>query len=1281
MTASPNENLYHRILNLSKDVTAPDAYQLLGLKRFESDPKIIKKAAMDRTGLLQVMQNAENYDEVKRLEREVGEAMVCLSNPQRKAEYDQSLREAVPSMEPPPPPPKPAAPVTMALANSAEPTVEVKILPPTPPKAPEKPASPVPKTGIRFLPPPTGGKKKEQSAERKEPKDAQKFLPGEVPWQFGEHWWQRHPELAKRAAIGAGAFLFLILVISFWPSSSADETVAENEVQTTPNSSQQTAAVSKVIQPANVGSLTSEVLLRNPSGTLEDFAMAPDASWIVTLGGNGLIHLWEESTGATRELNAQGLGGMGGISGGQATHIAATPDGGHLFAATAMGQLQEWPISASTPGPGFLGSPVHESPHFKSGIRELLATSDGQRIVGLNADSEMFVFDRGSSQTTARLFAYETFKPLNVLTARPGAETVAFGCLDQAIVTWNPSQPQSPLEVIVQGKSEKPDLALAYSRDGTRLAAVGADHQIRLMDPANPNADPIVCKSHTGRVYALSFSQEGTLLISVGADRAARLWDTSTGTELATLGGHARPIIAVQFASDGESFLTASQEGIVRKWSARETVSEPLPILPAELATRSSNPNLLAESTSSRFAVSRQFQMTNADSEPFQTYSTPLAWAAISPDGSLALGPIGQGKVAIYDTKTSRPKHVLPISAQNQGSVEFSSDGQTLIAVESDGWLSSWDIATGRLLDRMAYPPGDSRPQRMAVSTTGQRLAIPNPQNEVEFRTQYENLSAIADRLELPQTCYQLAITTDGRFLAANMGAAVDVWDLGDPSSSLNVQLLNSLPLTVSSVQRAFTLSPNGEMCAVGTDDGKIQVFATRTGKELASFTGHPNGPVKGLAFDSQGSLLFSAGNESGVRVWSAKTWSLAAWLSSQSSQGAMSPARIMPVPGAGYGPGFGGTNAPPIKLHITADGKQLIVVDQAGQGVVWEVGQADNPGILADFTLADLSVGGSAQTLTSKNFAAISKWSESPAHLQRVTHLDYSPDGKMLLTAGSDGIVRVWNAQTGSLQRQILLPPPPAVNGLPGGNPLGVVPGFGEVPDVIGPPTGEVGSAGGLRHWAISSGNLLATSMDGRLIQLWDIATGVNRGKIGDPKEDHVWFGFAFDGKTFFTLLNTGLLKSWNFADLSLAKSTSLRTGTAFASAPAGSGVLFALGDADGAVWLVKTDFTSTALGGNRFSHSVRQLQFSRDGKLLAALDAAGSIRVWEMASRTEILRFRRVRPASLRHGVHSRWESPPHVVPNGNAGIIERGPHESHGRSKPARSHWSPESAGDRP
>jgi WD40 repeat protein len=68
---------------------------------------------------------------------------------------------------------------------------------------------------------------------------------------------------------------------------------------------------------------------------------------------------------------------------------------------------------------------------------------------------------------------------------------------------------------------------VAFSPDGTRLAAACQDTTIRLWDMA-AHEEVAELRGHTDSVHAVAFSPDGTRLVSCSGDYTARIWDTLT---------------------------------------------------------------------------------------------------------------------------------------------------------------------------------------------------------------------------------------------------------------------------------------------------------------------------------------------------------------------------------------------------------------------------------------------------------------------------------------------------------------------------------------------------------------------------------------------------------------------------------------------------------------------------------------------------------------------------------------------------------------------------------
>ena len=208
---------------------------------------------------------------------------------------------------------------------------------------------------------------------------------------------------------------------------------------------------------------------------------------------------------------------------------------------------------------------------------------------------------------------------------------------------------------------------------------------------------------------------------------------------------------------------------------------------------------------------------------------------AVSPDGrKLALG--GAERLIVCDTQGTL---LFEIKNDQHGGVTkdrndrlafdghysagwFSPDRKTLAVVTSDkpDVVRLVDSETGRELSRVALA---NRLVRMAFSPDGKRIAATERDNAV-------------------------------RLYAA---------DTGKPVWSHIIKLTNIYENYTSCV----TFSPDNKIVAVGATDNRIYFCDAATGNEIARLSGHHWYPW-GLAFTSDGRILYSAGLDGTIRRW-----------------------------------------------------------------------------------------------------------------------------------------------------------------------------------------------------------------------------------------------------------------------------------------------------------------------------------------------------------------------------------------------------------------------------
>jgi WD40 repeat protein len=69
-----------------------------------------------------------------------------------------------------------------------------------------------------------------------------------------------------------------------------------------------------------------------------------------------------------------------------------------------------------------------------------------------------------------------------------------------------------------------------------------------------------------GQVWEVAFSPDGTRIAAGGADGSLHLWQSESGRHLLALDAHEGPIWGVVFAADGRSIVTGADDGTARVW-------------------------------------------------------------------------------------------------------------------------------------------------------------------------------------------------------------------------------------------------------------------------------------------------------------------------------------------------------------------------------------------------------------------------------------------------------------------------------------------------------------------------------------------------------------------------------------------------------------------------------------------------------------------------------------------------------------------------------------------
>jgi WD40 repeat protein len=623
----------------------------------------------------------------------------------------------------------------------------------------------------------------------------------------------------------------------------------------------------------------------------------------------------------------------------------------------------------------------------------------------------------------------------------PNAQLIASASVDGTIRLWDTMT--GLCHNVLEGH-EGEVIAIAFSGDGQLIASGSEDGDVRLWMTTTGSCCNVF-KTYGEAVMVVAFSPDDLLVASGSLDNDVLLWDTTTlGSCHKILEGHTGMVDIIVFSPDSQLVASASSDNTIRLWNTSTTEPNEHTLIghTGSISAISflSDEHLVVSASEDR-TVRLWDAETGSCRRVLEGYRDSPCF--LSSDGQLFMSALGDDGMGLWETTSGLCRGLLsePLKADAQDAVcaVFSPDQRSVVLLSRQLKATLWDMATGSLRGRL--PGGVHGVRHVCFSRDGQLVA---GCYDHELRLWETNMFPSDSTLEShSDQITDVALSSNGQLIASASGD--DTLRLWNVATGLCHHTLKH-----SETVSIFTFSPSGQMVASVSGDDTLRLWNVATG--LCHHTLKHSETVSIFTFSPSGQMVASVSGDDTVKLWNVATGSCCYVLRGHCQR----INSLIFSPDGQFIASISYKNT--VRLwHISAEPCCIALEDDAASPIVSSPYYPD-PSIVFSpdgQLIAISSYAGRTVRLYSTKTGCLE------AHHDDSCFVAFSPDGQMVALAPHSNEVRLWMTTT-QLHRSTLTSDQSII-------PKGLK-------AIVFSPDGRF---------------LISLALDGRSMQLWDVAKG----------------------------------------------------------------------------------------------------------------------------------------------------------------------------------------------